>query len=90
MSDEIGLFHNLELRLAKSSMNADVRDMLDEGEARLEAGSDMALYARASGATIAHDPPAQLTVDEALSLDEGDVTMVGGGLRPRAPWEVLP
>jgi len=64
--------------------------MLDEGEARLEAGSDMSLYERITGETIAHDPPAQITVDQALSLDEGDVSMVGGGLRPRAPWEVLP
>ena len=90
MADEIRLFNNTELRAAKASMNADVRDMLEEGDRRLMAGMDLRAYERVSGATVENDPPVQLTVEEALSLDTGDSTVLYGQAAPRAPWEVLP
>jgi hypothetical protein len=72
---------DLELRMAKASMNADVTDQL----------LSRPVFDPASLDCQPPDPMCTvgtLTVDEALELDDGRVTMSYGSVRPWMSWEI--
>jgi hypothetical protein len=75
-----------ELLRAKHSMNADVRDALEEGDARLNATSG----SNPMVADLPLDPLPDyapiMAEEELLAVDDGRTSRAGW---PYAPWEVI-
>lgn len=70
-----------ELAIAKALMNLEVREGLESRPIYDPAGFDV---------NPQPPPPFLFREDELLDIGGDDVTVVGGRLRARMPWEVLP